>query len=97
MKPLNPNFCFTVKLNGRHVGGEFQYMPQLAGMIKMRLRGLSRRRELVGTEQTVYLRPVRSNWILWDVVTNQPAQSMQHEHIIYHAFREAYGLAMIHE
>ena len=100
MRPLNPNFQFTVKLNNRHIGGEFQYMmrPTGLGLVKLHLRGLSRNdARIENAEHTSFLRLLNGRWVIWDLQTNQPMQRRHSDDVIYAAFREAYSLAMIEE
>lgn len=99
MRPLNPNFCFTVKLNNRHIGGEFQYMNRPAGFIKLQLRGLGTRSDAKRhpAELTSFLRLIDGRWLIWNIQTNSPMQPRQSDEAIYAAFREAYSLAMIED
>jgi hypothetical protein len=99
MRPLNPNFHFTVKLNNRHVGGEFQYLPKNTGLVRLFLRGLKTRNSS-GTEpneHTAFLRLVKDRWIIWDTQANRPMQQRNLDETVYAAFREAYSLAMIED
>ena len=99
MRPFNPNFHFTVKLNNRHIGGEFQYLPKNTGLIRLHLRGLTAKAgtRLIPTDCTAFLRLVKGRWVIWDPQADRPMQHRESDNTIYAAFREAYGLAMLEE
>jgi hypothetical protein len=101
MKPLNPNFHFTIKYRNSHIGGEFQYIHQNQDVVKISLRGLTQRKLSdkksvhQQLEQTSFLVNYKGIWMIWDLDHGRPCPPQPTDPIVYTALREALGLAMI--
>ena len=98
MKVLNSNFAFTVKVGQEHFGGTFDYQKKSNEVVKI---SFSRRPKLQNKgyhyTQVNYLRCVNEKWVLWDMNRKAPKYNSKDDTSIYQVFREAWGLAQLHE
>jgi hypothetical protein len=98
MKALNSGFNFTVKLGQDHFAGRFEYKNKGVEIIRISCHKLPKNRNNgYAYNQVNYLRWMDGKWILWDVNRKAPKNVTQEDRTTYTVFREAYGLAQLHE